>query len=172
MDGEREGVIVRTLTAADAPRLVRMDQAITGRNRSEWYEGKLKRALVESDIRISLGAERDGRLVGAVLGSLHYGEFGIPEPIAVLDTILVDPALRGQGVGTALFDQLARNLCALGIRRLRTEVGWDEHELNRFLGQRGFVPAPRLVLELPLREAWTAKDPAPASAVEAERRLP
>ena len=160
MDGERDGdgVIVRTLNAADAPRLVRMDQEITGRNRTEWYEGKLKRALVESDIRISLGAERDGLLVGAVLGSLHYGEFGQPEPIAVLDTVLVDPGVRGHGIGTALLDQLARNLCALGIRRLRTEVGWDEHELNRFLGHRGFVPAPRLVLELPLEESWTGKE--------------
>ena len=78
MDGERDGVIVRTLQPEDAPRLVRMDQAITGRNRTAWYEGKLKRALEESDLKISLGAEVDGCLVGAVLGSLHYGEFGQP----------------------------------------------------------------------------------------------
>jgi len=153
MDGERDGVIVRSLTASDAPRLVRMDEAITGRNRTAWYEGKLKRALEESDIRISLGAERDGLLVGAVLGSLHYGEFGQPEPIAVLDTILVDPEFSAQGVGTALLDQLVRNLRALGIRSLRTEVAWDEHDLNRFLGRRGFAPAPRLVLELHLEES-------------------
>lgn len=165
MDGERDGVsggvmdgaggaevVVRTLTAADGPRLVRIDHAITGRNRTEWYSGKLARALAGSDIRISLGAERDGILVGAVLGSLQYGEFGQPEPVAVLDTVLVEPALRGQGIGDALLDQFARNLRALGIRRVRTEVGWDEHELNRFLGRRGFVPAPRLVLELALPE--------------------
>lgn len=150
MDGERDDVMVRSLTASDAPRLVRMDQAITGRNRTAWYEGKLKRALEESDIRISLGVERDGLLVGAVLGSLHYGEFGLPEPIAVLDTILVDPGFSAQGVGTALLDQLVKNLRALGIRSLRTEVAWDEHDLSRFLGRRGFSPAPRLVLELPL----------------------
>ncbi len=153
MDGERDGVIVRSLTASDAPRLVRMDEAITGRNRTTWYGGKLKRALEESDIRISLGAERDGLLVGTVLGSLHYGEFGQPEPIAVLDTILVDPEFSAQGVGTALLDQLVRNLRALGIRSLRTEVAWDEHDLNRFLGRRGFAPAPRLVLELHLEES-------------------
>ena len=150
MDGERDDVNVRTLTASDAPRLVRMDQAITGRNRTAWYEGKLRRALQESDIRISLGVERDGLLVGAVLGSLHYGEYGLPEPIAVLDTILVDPGFSTQGVGTALLDQLVKNLRALGIRSLRTEVAWDEHDLSRFLGRRGFAPAPRLVLELPL----------------------
>ncbi|HEY7411924.1 MAG TPA: GNAT family N-acetyltransferase [Vicinamibacteria bacterium] len=152
MDGDGNGVIVRTLGAADAARLVRIDQAITGRNRTAWYDGKLRRALAGSDIVISLGAEKDGVLVGAVLGSLHYGEFGLPEPIAVLDTVLVDPEVRAQGVATALFDQLARNLGALGIRRLRTEVGWDEHDLNRFLGRRGFAPAPRLVLELALPE--------------------
>lgn len=150
MDEERDGVTVRLLTLADAPRLVRMDQAITGRNRTAWYEGKLKRALDESDLQISLGAEADGFLVGALLGSLHYGEFGQPEPIAVLDTILVDPGFARRGIGSSLLENLTRNLRALGIERLRTEVAWDEHDLGRFLGLQGFVPAPRLVLELRL----------------------
>ena len=150
MDEERDGVTVRLLTLADAPRLVRMDQAITSRNRTAWYEGKLKRALQESDLQISLGAEVEGFVVGAVLGSLHYGEFGQPEPIAVLDTILVDPGYSRRGIGSALLENLTRNLRALGIERLRTEVAWDEHDLNRFLGLQGFVPAPRLVLELRL----------------------
>lgn len=150
MDGRPDDVLVRSLRQEDAPRLVRMDQAITGRNRSAWYEGKLRRALEESDLRVSLGAEVDGCLVGAVLGSLHYGEFGLPEPIAVLDTILVDPGHARHGVGTALLDQFVKNLGALGIERLRTEVAWDEHGLNRFLGSHGFAPAPRLVLERPL----------------------
>ena len=148
--GDSESLTVRTLVPGDAARLVRIDQRLTGRNRSAWYEGKLKRALAESDVRISLGAELDGFLVGAVLGSLHYGEYGQPEPIAILDTILVDPDCAGRGVGRALLESLTRNLRAFGIERLRTEVAWDEHELNRFLGKAGFVPAPRLVLELRL----------------------
>jgi GNAT superfamily N-acetyltransferase len=150
MDEVRDGVTVRLLTLADAPRLVRMDQAITGRNRTAWYEAKLKRALKESDLQISLGAQLEGFLVGAVLGSLQYGEFGQPEPIAILDTILVDPGYARRGVGSALLESLTRNLRALGIERLRTEVAWDDHDLNRFLGLQGFVPAPRFVLELRL----------------------
>jgi ribosomal protein S18 acetylase RimI-like enzyme len=150
MDGESDGVTIRALRLADAPRLIRIDHAITGRNRKAWYEGKLKRALEESDLKISLAAELDGGLVGALLGSLHYGEFGLPEPIAVLDTILVDQAYARRGVGTALLEQLTKNLTALGMERLRTEVAWDQHDLNRFLGRHGFAPAPRLVLELRL----------------------
>jgi predicted N-acetyltransferase YhbS len=150
MDGEPDGVTIRVLQLSDTSRLARMDQRLTGRNRTAWYEGKVKRALQESDLKISLGAERDGVLVGAVLASLHYGEFGQPEPVAILDTILVDPDAAGRGVGTALLESLTRNLGALGIERVRTEVAWDEHALNRFLGRRGFAPAARLVLELRL----------------------
>jgi ribosomal protein S18 acetylase RimI-like enzyme len=151
MDGEIDGLMIRTLRATDLPRLVRMDEAITGRNRRTWYEGKLKRALEESDLKISLGAEVDGSLVGAVLGGLQYGEFGVPESVAVLDTILLDRAFGGRGIATAMIDQLVKNLEALGIDRIRTEVSWDEHALSGFLGRNGFAPAPRLVLERAVR---------------------
>lgn len=151
MDSHDDGVTIRLLAPHDLPRLVRMDQQITGRNRSLWYERKLRRALAETDIGISLGAEDDGVLVGALLGSLLYGEFGQPEPVALLDTILVDGAFAARGIGTAMLDQLLRNLHALGIDRLRTEVGWEEHDLARFLAHRGFAPLPRLVLEMEVR---------------------
>lgn len=147
MDGDRDGLTVRTIRAADLDRLVRMDEAITGRNRKAWYEGKIRRALQDSDLKISLGAEIDGSIVGAVLGTLQYGEFGVADSVAVLDTILLDRAFRGRGIATAMLDQLVKNLEALGIDRIRTEVSWDEHELSAFLGRNGFAPAPRLVLE-------------------------
>lgn len=153
MDGDRDDLIIRSLTLNDAARLVRIDQQITGRNRKAWYEGKLRRALEGSDVRISLGAELEGLLVGALLGSLHYGEFGQPEPLAILDTILVDREFRGRGVASTMLEQLLKNLRGLGIERLRTEVSWDEHELTQFLGSKGFVPVPRLVLEAPIERA-------------------
>ncbi len=141
-------VVIRTLCAEDAERLVRMDQEISGRARRAWYEQKVERALRDTDVRISLGAELDGLLVGALLGSVHYGEFGLPEPIAVLDTMLVDRRFRGRGIGAAMLDQLLKNLRGLRISRLRTEVNWNELELLRFFGEAGFAPVPRLVLEL------------------------
>jgi GNAT superfamily N-acetyltransferase len=144
---------IRTLRAADCHRLVAMDYAITGRKRQAWYEGKLKRALSEADVKISLGAELDGMLVGALLGSVHYGEFGQPEPLAILDTVLVDREFARRGIARALLEQLLFNLGGLRIERLRTEVGWNEQELIGFFARSGFTPVPRLVLELAVSPA-------------------
>jgi len=152
MDSERPelNVVIRNLRREDLPSLVRIDEQITGRSRQKWYEGKLQRALRDSDVQISLGAERDGILVGAMLGSLHYGEFGQPEPIAVLDTVLVDREFGRQGIATALLVQMVKNLQALRIERLRTEVSWDDEVLMAFFRSKGFAPVPRLVLEAEL----------------------
>lgn len=98
-------------------------------------------------MRISLGAEIDGTLVGAILGSVQSGEFGQLQPVAILDTILVDPAFERRRVGDTMLAHLLRNLSALRIESIRTEVGWNEQALIRFLAKEGFAPAPRLVLE-------------------------
>jgi ribosomal protein S18 acetylase RimI-like enzyme len=150
MDGERDDLVIRSLTLDDCQRLVRIDEQITGRSRKAWFEGKLKRALRDSDVQVSLGATRDGLLVGAMLASLHYGEFGLPEPTAVLDTVLVDRSFSRQGIASALFDQLVKNLQGLRIERLRTEVAWNDHELVVFFSRKGFNPVPRIVLEAEL----------------------
>ncbi len=158
MDGKEERVTIRTLTREDTPRLARMDQEIGGRSRQTWYEKKVEQAMKDTDIVISLGAEVDGMLVGALMGSVRFGEFGIPEPVAVLDTILVDRRFRGQNVASRMMDQLLKNLRGLRVSRLRTEVGWDELELIGFFKNVGFVPAPRLVLEIEPEKAKLSEE--------------
>ena len=143
----RDRLVIRTLDEADLDRMVKLDQAWGKRNRRLYLQRKLHRALAETDVRISLGAELDGFLVGAVLGSVSYGEFGHPEPVAVVDTILVDQGVARQGVASALLEHLLRNLGAFGIETLRTEVSWNDHDMVGFLAHNDFVPVPRIVLE-------------------------
>jgi GNAT superfamily N-acetyltransferase len=158
MDSDREDLIIRTLRRDDTTRLARLDQEISGRARLAWYEEKVDRALKDTGVMISLGAEMDGQLVGALLGSVHYGEFGLPEPIAILDTMLVDQRFRGKGIAAALLDQLLKNLRGLRISRLRTEVAWNELDLIGFFEKSGFQPVPRLVLELDVLASQTQGD--------------
>jgi len=65
----------------------------------------------------------------------------------ILDTLLVDGELGRQGIAKSLMEQLLKNLHALRISCLRTEVAWDQVDLISFFGKVGFRPAHRLVLD-------------------------
>src|SRR3974377_129525 len=58
---------LRSMTEADLPALIAIDREITGRDRARYFERKLTEALRESDVRVSLVAEADGRPVGFVM---------------------------------------------------------------------------------------------------------
>jgi len=143
-------VVVRGLKPSDLEAVIALDAKIVGRRRDEYFKVKLQQNLVETGIKVSLAAELDGYFCGFLLARVFYGEFGTLEPVAVLDTIGVHPDFRGHGVGRALQRQLHRNLGALGVGRLRTEVGWDNQALLRFFHSEGFRPAERMCLELDL----------------------
>jgi ribosomal protein S18 acetylase RimI-like enzyme len=146
---ETEAVSVRDLREEDLPAVVKLDALLGGRTRGEYYERKFEECRAATP-RISLAAEVDGMLVGFLLGRLYYGEFGLPEPTAVIDSIGAHPEFAGRHVGQALLGQLVANMKMLGIESIRTEVEWRAHDLVRFLAKQGFQQAPRLCLELRL----------------------
>ncbi|MBX7196907.1 MAG: GNAT family N-acetyltransferase [Sandaracinaceae bacterium] len=144
---DTDEVLVRTLNEKDLEPIVRIDSAAMGRSRHEYYRDKVTAALRDSRVRMSLVAEMDGAVVGFLMAQIHYGEFGRPEPTAVLDSIGVHPEWRDHHVGKALMRQFTMNAKALGVEVIRTEVSWDDFSLLAFLRREGFAPGHRLVLE-------------------------
>lgn len=141
------GVTVRLMEQKDLAAIVTIDEASSGRRRPRYFELLLQRALSQPALQVSLVAECERRVVGFVVASLYYGEYGLAEPSASMDVIGVAPARRGQGVGHALMRQLQLNLGALRIDAVRTEVAWDDVELLAFLRREGFQPSGRISLE-------------------------
>lgn len=137
---------VRSMSEADLPAIVRLDRKITGRDRSTYYARRAAEALGRSAIRMSLVAELDERFVGFLMARVDFGEFGRAEPIAVLDTIAVDPEEGRRGVGGALLGQLLLNLSSLRAERVVTEVEWGRQPLLGFLARAGFVLSQRVAL--------------------------
>ncbi|RMG92296.1 MAG: GNAT family N-acetyltransferase [Candidatus Dadabacteria bacterium] len=144
-------VTVRLMRPEDLDAVVAIDERITGNRRDEYYRHRFEVAgLKEAQINASLVAEADGRIVGFLMGTLFFGEFGIPENSAVVDTLGVDPAFQDRGVGGALFDQFRANMRAAGVERIYTLVDWKDFGLLKFFGHMGFVPSQRLSLEYPV----------------------
>ena len=85
-------------------------EAITGAV-SEWYdEAALERATDDDDRRL-LVADREGQVVG-------FAESELSGEDATLLWLHVDPAYRGEGIGTALFEETRDRLTEAGADRM------------------------------------------------------
>ncbi len=144
---ETDHVEVRSLGREDLDWIARIDEKHSGRSRREYLRLRLEEA--NTGVRVSLGAWVDGAPCGYLMGRVYYGEFGMPEPTAVLDYIGVAPAFAGRHVGAALLRQLRMNLRALNVEKIQTQVDWDQQALMTFFQKAGFRPAARICLEMP-----------------------
>jgi ribosomal protein S18 acetylase RimI-like enzyme len=144
---ETDAFLVRAMRGDDLEAIVAIDAVAAGRRRPRYFGLMLERALGQASLQISLVAELGERVVGFVLASLYYGEYGVMEPSASIDAIGVALGFRGRHVGKALMRQLRLNLGALHISSLRTEVSWDDFELMAFFKSEGFAPSGSMCLE-------------------------
>lgn len=140
----RDRADVRSMQPDDVDDIVRIDRRLTGRERAAYVRDKLDETLADSGIRVSLTARVDGTVAGYLTARADLGDFGRLEPVAVIDTIGVDPAFAHRGVGRALVSQLLLNLAALRIERVETVVAPRDRELAGFLHAAGFAPSQRL----------------------------
>jgi ribosomal protein S18 acetylase RimI-like enzyme len=143
----RDLIPVRSMVEGDLRALVAIDRRITGRDRSAYFKRKLEEALRETDVRISLVAELDGRPAGFIMARVDLGEFGRTDSAAIMDTIGVDPDYANRGVGRALLTQLLVNLMTLRVDKVLTEVDWSARDLLGFLDRCGFRPSSYLCFD-------------------------
>jgi ribosomal protein S18 acetylase RimI-like enzyme len=140
----RDTADLRSITAADLPAIVRIDRLLTGRDRGDYMRAQLAESLDDSAIRVSLVARLDDTVVGYLMARTDLGDFGRTEPVAIIDTIGVDPEYAHRGVGHALMSQLFVNLGALRVERVETILAPRDLSLAGFLYDCGFAPAQRL----------------------------
>ena len=136
---------VRPMEPADLHEIARIDRAITGRERSGYIGRRLMETMSDSAIRVSLTARLDGAIVGFLMARVDWGDFGRIEPVAVVDTLGVDPEYATRrGVGRALLRQLFANLDALHVERVETVVSLHDLPLAGFFAGNGFSPSQQL----------------------------
>ena len=130
-------VKIRVMKPRDLPDIIGIDKKVLGKERREYWEGKLERSRKDSPIT-PLVAEVDGKVVGFIIGSASWYEYGVPENVGWVDTIGVDPEFQRKGVASALMKELITNLRMIDVETVYTLVNWREGELLRFFDSMGF----------------------------------
>ena len=140
----RDRFDLRSMATDDAEAVARIDRRIMARERSGYVKQLLGEALADSGVRVSLVAYVEGVLAGYVMAKTDFGDFGRTEPVAVIDTLGIDPDFAGRGIGKALLSQLFVNLHALGVERVETVVARENFALLGFFYRAGFGASERL----------------------------
>ena len=129
-DSHRRPVLVRPIAQSDR---VQWQPLWDGYN--TFYERALAPAITEilwtrffdpAEPVHGLVAERDGQVVGLVNYLFHRSTTMIG-PTCYLQDLFTDHALRGQGIGRALIEDVYRRADEHGAER----VYWQTHETNR-----------------------------------------
>ena len=143
----RDKFDVRTLKAGDLDDIIRIDQKVGGLRREAYIRELVDEAMSNSAVRVSLVARVDGIAAGFVMARADFGDYGRAEPVAVLDTIGVDPEYARRGLGHALLSQLLVNLEGLRVERVETVVARENFGLLEFFYGAGFGQSQRLFFD-------------------------
>ena len=103
-----------------------------------------------------LVARRGRRAVGYAFVSLHEGRdstFALGDRHAELYSLVVAPAERGRGTGTALLDEVDAELAGLGIRALAVAVMESNDAALELYRRRGLLPTETVLYRFDAREA-------------------
>ena len=140
---------IRLMKAEDYDAVVGIDEKVLKASRPEYYETKFEKLFKSKDyLPTSLVAEdKDGTVVGFVMGVIYMGEYGIYREEATLDTIGVDPDYERKGIGKMLIDEFLDHLKTLGVQKINTLVDWNDSKLIHFFSANQFSPSKSINLE-------------------------
>jgi ribosomal protein S18 acetylase RimI-like enzyme len=140
--------VMRVLRQGDLDAIVAIDAFASKEPRREYYERKIAGILNRNaNINTSIVCEVEGKVVGFVMGYVFFGEFGISDATATIDTLGVSPEFRKHGVAAEMLDQFMMNMKAAGVQKVYTLVNWDDFALEKFFTANKFVPSKRINYE-------------------------
>jgi ribosomal protein S18 acetylase RimI-like enzyme len=141
-------VKIREAEPVDIEAVGALDTRITGLAKPDYWRKAYGRYGTRPD-RYFLVAERDGKVVGFILGEVRAWEFGSP-PAGWVFALGVDPGSREGGVGSRLFAALIARMKTSGVTLVRTMLARDDALNMAFFRSQGMMGGAFIQLEMPI----------------------
>jgi GNAT superfamily N-acetyltransferase len=146
---------IRRVRPADVARVVALDKRVTGLAKARYWQDIFKRyGSGRPRDRFFLMAEpldrkAAPRLLGFIIGEVRAWEFG-SSPCGWIFALSVEPGVRLQGIGEALFNAISTEFRGSGVAKVRTMVARDASLTMVFFRSQGMVAGPYIQLEMDL----------------------
>jgi ribosomal protein S18 acetylase RimI-like enzyme len=152
MTNQTPSVVVRRATNADLPTLGRLGALLMQQHHDfdprrflaadprtpDHYARFLGSQLDDPDALV-LVAEQDGQVIGYTFAAMEgYDYKSLRGPAGLLHDILVDPDLRGRGVGRQLLDETLSLLQSRGARQIVLSTAECNESAQRLFTRKGF----------------------------------
>lgn len=141
-------VNIREAEPIDSDSVAALDARITGLPKPDYWRRAYTRYGTRPD-RFFLVAERDGKVLGFIIGEIRAWEFGSSSSGWIF-AIGVDPEAREGGIGSKLFSAIAQRMRATGVKTVRTMLARDDALNMAFFRSQGMRGGPFIQLEMPL----------------------
>ena len=143
-------VRIRPMGLNDLDAIVEIEQKILGKARRDYWKKKMEDSNTKYPLS-SLVAEYQGKVIGFIVGDVSGWEFGVPDTVAWISTIGVDPQYQHKGVARKLGQEFIKNLKSIGVSIIYTLVNWNDWDLLKFFKNMGFTRGGEMInLELKL----------------------
>lgn len=137
------------LDVDDIPKIIEIYELITGIKGPDPDDLESR---IENGQPFCLGVEKNGRIIGFILGSSEKGSFGELETIGTIGMVGVHPDFHKQNIGAALGKELIEQYRGLGITKIRTRVDNNDTGLLKYFMNIGLKPSNWTMLELDLEK--------------------
>ena len=137
---QRPGMDARPLNLQDAEAIAALESRLTrtSADAGVWRE-RLRRYLESGEP--ALGIDRDGKLVGYIMGFIRGGEFGFGGRAGWVEFLGVDPDYQRRGLGRMLLRSLLDYFERKKVNAIYTLVQDEQENLRRFFTAMGFQSA-------------------------------
>jgi GNAT superfamily N-acetyltransferase len=148
----RNAITVRRVRASDIPQVIALDERVTGLAKPDYWHNAFSRYgknrqregafLVVGPRRPEIGSS----ILGFIIGEVRAWEFG-SAPCGWVLALSVEPRVRLQGIGRALFEAISTEFKRAGVSRMRTMIATDNRLHLMFFRSEGMMAGPYLQLE-------------------------
>lgn len=148
----RISVKIRRVKPVDVPLVTALDRRVTGIAKARYWQDVFERYGRRRPrerfflVAEPLGSAKTPKFLGFIIGEVRAWEFG-SSPCGWIFALSIEPAVRLQGIGEALFNAISAEFKRAGVTKLRTMVARDNPLPMLYFRGQGMIAGPYIQLE-------------------------